>query len=98
MILHVVLIKPNPAADPPAIEELRDFLAGLPAKIPGIVDYRFGTNVSPEGLGRGYSHGFLMTFADAAARDAYLPHPEHLKVRPLMDAVAAEVLVFDLDA
>ena len=98
MILHVVLIKPNPGTEPSAIEGLRDFLARLPAKIPGIVDYRFGTNVSPEGLSRGFSYGFVMTFADEAARDAYLPHPDHLKVRPLMDAVAAEVLVFDLEA
>ena len=98
MIIHVVLIKTNPGSDPSAIEGLRDFLARLPAKIPGIVDYRFGTNVSPEGLDRGFSYGFVMTFADAAARDAYLPHPEHLKVLPLMDALAEEVLVFDLGA
>ncbi len=41
--------------------------------------------------------GFVITFADAAARDAYLPHPAHVAVQPLVRAVAAEVLVFDLE-
>ena len=39
------------------------------------------------------THGFCMTFPDAAARDAYLPHPEHEKVK----AVVLEVLDGGLD-
>ena len=98
MILHVVLIKPKPDVDPDALRALRLVLDGLPEKVPGIKSYHFGPNVSPEGLGRGYEYGFVMTFETAAARDAYLPHPEHLKVHPLMDEVANEVLVFDIEA
>jgi hypothetical protein len=51
-----------------------------------------GPNNSPEGLAQGYTHAFIMTFADAAARDAYLPHADHKaftdKALPLVDSVA----------
>ena len=45
---------------------------------PGIIALKEGPSVSPEGLERGHDYGFVVTFDDAAARDAYLPHPEHL--------------------
>ena len=41
-------------------------------------------------LGQGFGHVYLMTFADAAARDAYLVHPDHqafvAAIGPLLDA------------
>jgi len=49
----------------------------LKGKIPGIVSFEYGLNNSPENLNKGFTHVYLLTFKDAAARDAYLPHPEH---------------------
>jgi len=96
VILHLVLIKPRPGIEPGSVERLHRAVVGLAGEIPGIVDVRFGANVSPEGLGRGFAHGFVMTFVDTAARDAYLPHPAHRRILPLVEALAAEVLVFDI--
>jgi hypothetical protein len=42
-----------------------------------MLGFAAGRNVSPEGLGKGFDEGFLIDFADAAARDAYLDHPDH---------------------
>ena len=98
MLLHIVSIKPRVEVEATAVDRLRQILDGLPRVIPGITAYHWGANVSPEGIGRGYELGFVMTFASAAARDAYLPHPEHRKVVPFMDAVAQEVLVYDIEA
>ncbi len=98
MILHVVLLRPRPGIASAAIDDLNAAVAGLRDKIAGIRSVSWGDNVSPEGLGRGYRHGFVVTFEDAAARDAYLPHPDHLAVVPLVRAVAADVLVYDLEA
>ena len=98
MILHVVLIRPKQDVAPEDVERLSAALAALPTLIPGITDYRWGPNASPEGKGQGYELGFVMTFASAAARDAYLPHPEHQQVGPFVAAVAADVLVFDIEA
>ena len=95
-MIHIVLLRPHPDVEEAAIARLREALAELPAKIPGITAYTWGANVSPEGKGDGYRLGFVMEFTDAAARDAYLPHPDHTAVGPLVGAVAADVLVFDL--
>lgn len=97
MVLHVVLFKSRPEADATALGQLANALAALPSKIPGIVDYVWGANASPKGLGHGYEYGFVMTFESVEARDRYLPHPSHEAVFPLIQAVTSEVLVFDLE-
>jgi hypothetical protein len=94
MVKHVVLIRIRRNVPPDKIERLFAEIAGLRGKIPGIRDFSWGPYSSPEGLHRGFTHGFLMTFADEAARDAYLPHPEHERVK----AQIVEVLDGGLDA
>jgi len=102
MIHHLVLLRIRKDAAPAAVERMFQALAGLQAKIPGILSFSGGPYSSPEGLNRGYTHGFAMTFRDAAARDAYLPHPEHEKVKEivlaLLDGGLDGVLAFDFQA
>lgn len=83
-IKHVVLLKFKSSTSPQKVRELFAALAGLKGKIPGLLDFSGGPYSSGEGLNKGFSHGFVMTFADAASRDAYLPHPEHEKVKQLI--------------
>lgn len=97
-MLHVVLIQPRPGADAERIDGLWRALRDLRDVIPGIEDVDCGPNTSPEGLEQGYALGFVVRFADAAARDRYLPHPAHVAVVPLVREVAERVLVFDLEA
>lgn len=96
MIRHVVLIKPRTAEDAPKIFAA---LRSLQTQIPGIVSISAGSDCSPEGLQRGYTHGFTVDFVDAAARDAYLPHPAHQKVGAMIVAACEAgidgVLVLD---
>ena len=56
---------------------IQDDFRGLKDRIPGILDFEWGTNMSPEKLDQGFTHCFVVTFKDVAARDAYLPHPAH---------------------
>lgn len=97
-IKHLVLLKYKPSASKAQIDKNFADLGGLQAKIPGILDFAGGPYSSGEGLNQGYTHGFAMTFSTAAARDAYLPHPEHETVKqsilPLIDGVIA----FDFEA
>ena len=97
MIDHIVLLKPKSGVSDSALAALWVGIQGLQTQIPGIQAIHVGSNTSPEDLDRGFTLGFTVRFNDAAARDAYLPHPEHLAVVPLVLAVADEVLVFDLD-
>ena len=71
-------------------------IRALQGSIPGIESIVEGPSVSPEGLEDGLEYGFVITFADAAARDAYLPHPEHVSVADLLGSLAARVVVYDI--
>ncbi len=77
MIRHTVLVKFPAHARPEAIGALFGVLDDLKAVVPGMLSFKGGANVSPEGLARGFTHAFAVDFVDAAARDAYLVHPAH---------------------
>jgi Stress responsive A/B Barrel Domain len=77
MIRHAVFLRLRPDAKHTDIDTALAALAALQQKIPGILAITKGHDTSPEGLQRGNSVGFTVDFVDAAARDAYLPHPEH---------------------
>jgi hypothetical protein len=74
-------------------------IAGLKTRIPGILSFTAGPYSSPEGLHKGFTHGFVMLFKDAASRDVYLTHPEHEKVKgvvlELLDGGLDGVIAFD---
>lgn len=91
----MVLIKFKPQVTQEQIAELFRLLAALRRSIPGITDFTGGLNSSPEGLNQDYTHGFLVRFETAAARDAYLPHPEHESVKAQLIPCLDGVLVFD---
>lgn len=91
----MVQIKFKPQVTQEQIAELFRLLAALRRSISGITDFTGGPNSSPEGLNQGYTHGFLITFETAAARDAYLPHPEHESVKAQLLPCLDGVLVFD---
>jgi hypothetical protein len=96
-VRHVVAFKYAERATPAQIQEVTDAFADLPNSIPGILSFEHGVTISPEGLDRGFTHVYLVTFEDAAARDAYLPHPEHQAFGQLLDrlGILEEVFVVD---
>ncbi len=96
-VQHLVLLKFRDGTSDQAVAECFAAVAELPAKIFGIEYCAGGPNVSPEGLNRGFTHAFIMTFASAQARDAYLPHPEHEKVKELLFRHLADALVVDIE-
>lgn len=96
MLYHIVLFEPRPDSTPAAWDRLREAVLDLPTHIGRIRSVSWGANESPEGLGLGYEHGFVMVFEDEAARNAYLPHPAHMAIIPSIQAISAKTLVFDL--
>ena len=89
VLRHVVLFKFNDDAGEAQVQKIVDAFRALPSQIDAIQDFEYGTDVSPEGKADGFTHCFLVTFADEQARDAYLPHPAHQafvkQLRPLLD-------------
>ncbi len=95
MLRHVVLFKFKPSTTPEQLKEVTDAFAALPAKIDVIKDFEWGTDVSVENLSKGFTHCFFVTFAVAAGRDAYLPHPAHKEFVDLVKPKLDDVTVVD---
>ena len=96
-VKHIGLLKFKEGTSEEQIQNVFDSILDITETIPGIEDYVSGPNTSSEGLTQGYTHAFIITFADAAARDAYLPHPEHERVKGLILPVADSLLVVDFE-
>ena len=77
VLRHVVLFKFKEGTSTDALNAMTTAFSELPGKIPEIKDFEWGLNNSPEGLEKGFTHCFLVTFKSAADRDTYLPHPAH---------------------
>ena len=92
---HVVMFGFTDETTPDQVDEIVDRFAALKDLIEGIDSFEWGANVSPEGLNQGLSHCFVLTFADEAARDAYLPHPEHMAFVDFVKPFVAHVTVLD---
>lgn len=98
-IKHVVFMKIKPEVPPALLAKAMDDLARIKQKLPGFLDFSWGPDASADGLARGFTHGFAITFADAKARDAYLPHPDHeavkLQLIEMLDGGIEGVIVLD---
>lgn len=102
MIRHCVFIRFR--TDVPQAEKdgIWADIRALKAVVPGYIACHVGGNVSPEtGMDKGFSEGFIIDFETAAARDAYLVHPDHEKAGGRIVAAAeggiAGILVYDID-
>ena len=96
-VRHVVVFKYTPEATPAQIQQVTDAFRALATTIPGITAFEDGVNNSPEGKHLGFTHVYTVTFKDAAARDAYLPHPEHKKFGQLLGKSGIFVDAFVVD-
>ncbi|PSR55467.1 hypothetical protein AHMF7605_19125 [Adhaeribacter arboris] len=96
-VRHVVIFKFKPTATPEQIAQVTQELGALKSKIPGIVAFEHGINDSPEKKNLGFTHVYLLTFENAAARDTYLPHPEHKKFGQLLGKLGIMEDVFVVD-
>jgi hypothetical protein len=93
---HLVLVK---FAKPKThrMDDLCVALENLRKKVPGFLSCIGGPYTSPEGLNQGFTHGFVMTFADAAARDHYLTDPDHEKLKQAFLPDLEGVIAFDFE-
>jgi Stress responsive A/B Barrel Domain len=96
-VKHIVLLKFKEGTAEEQIAKFFEDVLDLSETVPGIDDYVSGTNCSPEGRSQGLTHGFIMTFSDVAARDAYIVHPEHERFKTMAQTIVENVLIFDFE-
>lgn len=92
---HIVLFAFKPETTPTQLAEVEAAFAALPAKIPQIQSFEWGLNNSPEGLNKGFTHCYTLTFASEEDRAIYLPHPDHKAFGSILSPHLADVLVVD---
>ena len=92
---HVVLFKFKEGTSPADIQKVEAAFASLPSKIAEIKDFEWGTNNSPEGLDKGFTHCFFLTFDSEEGRAVYLPHPAHKAFGKVLGPHLEDVLVLD---
>jgi hypothetical protein len=95
VLRHVVSFKFKEDASVCQIQEVEKAFAALKDKIPGILSLDWGKNNSPEGLNKGFTHCFIVTFKDEKAREVYLPHPDHKAFVSILKPILADVYVID---
>jgi hypothetical protein len=74
---HIVLFGFANETSEQTISEVARRFGDLKFLVPEVLSFEWGQNCSTEGLDKGHSHAFVLTFPSEEARDAYLPHPAH---------------------
>lgn len=95
MIRHILFFTFSENATPVQKDAVKRAFLSMPADIEGVESVEWGCNNSPEGKSAGFTHCVLMTFQDEAARQRYLPHPEHEKLKLIFRPVLQDIIVMD---
>ncbi len=94
-VRHVVSFKFKKDASPADIRKVEEAFAALKGKIPQIQSLEWGTNVSGENLDKGFTHMWVLSFADAAAVKTYIDHPDHQAFVKLLKPSLEDAFVID---
>jgi len=95
MLRHVVIFQWKPETPEATIRAIEETFSALPGKIPQIIGYEWGRDISVQGFDRDYTHVFVVTVASEADRDIYLPHPDHMDFIALSRPNVEKILVLD---
>lgn len=95
VLRHVVLFKFKEETSEDQLVSFEKAFASLADKIPQISDFEWGLNNSPEGLDKGFTHCFFVSFKSEEDRAIYLPHPDHKAFVSLIGPSVDDVLVVD---
>ena len=94
-VRHVVSFKFKKDAAPADIRKVEEAFAALKTKIPQIQSLEWGTNVSGENLDKGFTHMWVLSFADAAAVKTYIDHLDHQAFVQLLKPTLEDAFVID---
>lgn len=75
-------------------QAIEDFL-DLKNQIPEIKKFEGGEDISVEGLSKGFTHCYVLTFESEADRDIYIPHPSHIQLAEKNKPLMSDLIVID---
>ena len=93
-IEHIVLLeKKDDATDEQTLAAVAG-IKSLKEKIPGVMQVKISDNITDRAP---YSHGAIITMQDRETLAEYGPHPAHQEVLQLLQPVAANLVVVDIE-
>jgi hypothetical protein len=97
IVRHLLLARIREGTPPEALQAAMAGFRDIARKVEGVLAFEHGANNSPEGANRGFNYVVSLTFANPRARDAYLPHAEHIKLVHQIGALGMveDMLAFD---
>jgi len=95
VLKHIVSFKFKDEVDSQQVSSIIEAFEELQSQIPEIQAFEWGINNSPEGLNKGMTHCFVLTFKNEVDRDIYLPHPAHKAFIDEHGPKVADVFVID---
>lgn len=95
VLRHVVLFGFDSTVTNEQVKEIEAAFQALPKQIEQIKGYEWGTDCSPEGLQKGLTHCFFVTFHSEKDRDSYLVHPAHQAFGKLINGKLSAITVVD---
>ena len=95
VLRHAVYFAFKDSASESDIQGVVDTFSELENSIPAITGFETGINNSPEQLDDGFTHCFLVTFADEKGLQSYLPHPGHRGLVEMATPFTANLFVVD---
>lgn len=92
VLRHIVMFK---FSDEESAKTISEAFVGLEKEIDLIKDFEWGTNVSKEGLDKGLTHAFTLTFHSQEDLDAYIVHEAHKAFVAKLGDKVTDVCVID---
>ncbi len=102
MIKHIVLVRFKPNTALSEIEAIFTKIGNLQSILSSMKSYDYGRYNGSDERYKGFDYAFYMEFDTAEERDAYLIHPEHVKIgqalRAMLDTDGSDpFFAFDYD-
>lgn len=99
MLRHVVIFKFKESSPKASVDSVVNAFVALKDKIPVVKAFEWGLNDSPENWHQGFTHCFVLSFANKHDRDEiYQKHPAHAAFQKILVPHMEKVFVVDYEA
>ena len=96
LLRHVVIFKFRESSSKASVDSVVNAFVALKDKIPVVKKLEWGLNDSPENWHQGFTHCFILSFANKKDRDeVYQVHPAHKAFQKILGPHMDKVFVVD---
>lgn len=94
-VRHVVSFKFKPGTPAEEIHKIETAFSALKGKIKEVQSLEWGTDFSTEGRAKGFTHMWVLNFANPADLKTYIDHPDHVAFVTMLKPILDDVFVID---